>query len=47
MLLQFDEKPDYSYLKDLFLKLMIKNQFIQDFKYDWVINQFTKVLIRY
>jgi hypothetical protein len=47
MILQFDEKPDYSYLKDLFLKLMIKNQYIQDFKYDWTTNQMSNVFIRY
>jgi hypothetical protein len=35
--LQFDEKPDYSFLKDLFVKLMIKNHFIQDFRYDWTV----------
>lgn len=33
--LQFTEKPDYSYLKELFNKLMQKLEYVQDFVYDW------------
>lgn len=37
--LQFCDQPDYSYLKDNFTKLMIKNMYIYDFKYDWCIKK--------
>ncbi len=37
--LQFDEKPNYSYLKDLFTKLFLKNQYTLDYKYDWSIKK--------
>ena len=33
--LQFDEKPDYKYLNDLVKKVMISNNFYNDFKFDW------------
>lgn len=33
--LQFSEKPDYNYLKDLFSKLLNKLEYICDYMYDW------------
>ncbi len=33
--LQFDEKPDYQYLKDLFKKLLYKHHLTNDFEFDW------------
>lgn len=35
--LKFDERPNYSYLKDLFKELMKKLGYDYDYKYDWVI----------
>ena len=37
--LQFDENPDYTYLKNLFITLMKKNNIVYDYKYDWCINK--------
>ena len=34
--LNFDEKPDYSYLKNMFKDLFIKSVFENDYMYDWV-----------
>ncbi len=33
--LQFDEKPDYNYVKGLFKKLMTQNNYYFDFLFDW------------
>lgn len=35
--LQFDETPKYDYLKGLFKKVMLKNNYLNDFVYDWCI----------
>ena len=34
-LLEFQAKPDYDYLKKLFLDLFISSNFDVDFKFDW------------
>lgn len=39
--LKFDERPNYSYLKDLFRELMKKFGYDYDFMYDWVVKQET------
>ena len=36
--LQFIEKPDYDYLKGLFVNIMKKNKFEMDCEFDWVNN---------
>ena len=33
--MDFDEKPDYNFLRSLFLKLMTKENFPDDDLYDW------------
>ena len=33
--LKFTDKPNYSYLKELFIKLFKKNNYDLDFVYDW------------
>ncbi|ETO21586.1 casein kinase I isoform delta-A, partial [Reticulomyxa filosa] len=35
--LEFDEKPDYHYLRNLFRKLFQKQQFVDDGQYDWTL----------
>lgn len=35
--LQFEEKPDYQFIKDLFKKLLIKNEWYNDFNFDWLL----------
>ncbi len=37
--LQFDEKPDYQYLKDLFKNLAVKLKLYNDFMFDWVFQE--------
>lgn len=37
--LEFDETPDYNYLRKLFSDTLVSNNFQHDFKYDWV-NEF-------
>ena len=34
--LKFDEKPDYSFLRQLFKSLMHKSGFEHDYVYDWI-----------
>lgn len=34
--LRFDERPVYTYLRGLFVNLMIKNNYAFDYRYDWV-----------
>lgn len=34
--LEFDETPDYNYLRKLFSDALVLNNFQHDFKYDWV-----------
>ncbi|KAH0789783.1 CK1 family protein kinase [Histomonas meleagridis] len=36
---KFDEKPCYSFLRGLFINLMVKMNFAFDYQYDWVINK--------
>ncbi|KRW98299.1 Protein kinase-like domain [Pseudocohnilembus persalinus] len=36
--LKFEEKPDYSYLRKMFLKLFVSKKFKLDYIYDWCIN---------
>lgn len=33
--LRFDEKPDYSYLKNMFKDLFVKSGFEMDYVFDW------------
>ena len=37
--LRYDEKPPYHYLRNLFIKILVANQFPFDYKYDWVISR--------
>jgi len=37
--LKFEEKPDYSYLRKLFKDVMYRNNFENDYMYDWVIKK--------
>lgn len=41
--LQFDQKPDYNYLKKLFESLMQKNGYEDDGEFDWVIKKQMKL----
>ena len=34
--LKFEEKPDYNYLRKVFKDLMYRNNFENDYNYDWV-----------
>lgn len=34
--LQFDDEPPYEYIKDMFQNLFIRQDFIYDYKYDWI-----------
>ena len=34
--LTFTDKPDYNYLKNLFIRLFRKHKYTMDFKYDWI-----------
>ena len=42
--LEFDEKPDYNYLKSLFDNLMVVHEFEMDFEFDWVIKKNRKIM---
>jgi len=33
--LRFEDKPNYSYLRNLFLDLMEREDIVYDFNYDW------------
>jgi serine/threonine protein kinase len=35
--LRFDERPDYGYMRRLFKNVMMKNQFVDDKVYDWML----------
>jgi hypothetical protein len=35
--LQFDEKPDYIYLKKLFREVLVREGFSFDYNYDWAL----------
>lgn len=35
--LKYGEKPDYTYLRELFRKLMTKHEFVFDHRYEWVV----------
>lgn len=37
--LGFDERPDYAYLRQLFMDVMLKNSYDYDFEYDWIIKR--------
>lgn len=37
--LDFDEKPDYSYLRRLFRDLFFKSNYECDFTYDWMLKR--------
>jgi hypothetical protein len=37
--LQFDQKPDYTYLKKLFESYLQRNGYEDDQEYDWVIKK--------
>ena len=41
--LQYDQKPDYTYLKKLFEGFLHKNGWEEDFEYDWVIKKDQKI----
>lgn len=34
--LEFEETPDYTYLKNLFKNLMEKNKYVHDLEFDWI-----------
>lgn len=34
--LQFEEKPDYGYLRSLLMNLMNKKGYTNDYVYDWI-----------
>lgn len=34
--LQFDDEPPYGHIKDMFQNLFIRQNFIYDYKYDWI-----------
>jgi hypothetical protein len=40
--LQFEDKPDYIYLKSLFQNVCTKYDFDYDFKFDWTLSNETK-----
>jgi len=40
--LQYDESPKYEYLKNLFKGLMKKNEFKNDYNFDWCENKKNK-----
>ena len=40
--LQFDEKPNYEYLRNLFKNLALKTGIAYDFIFDWTNKGFTK-----
>lgn len=35
--LQFDQKPDYNFIKDLFTNVMKKYNYESDFLFDWIL----------
>ena len=37
--LQYDEKPDYQYLRNLFAQAMQEKGFSNDLEFDWVLNE--------
>jgi hypothetical protein len=37
--LKFEEKPDYNYLRKLFKDVMYRNNYENDYMYDWVIKK--------
>lgn len=37
--LQFEEKPDYNYLRSLFKNIMAKNSYENDGEYDWILKK--------
>lgn len=37
--MQFEEKPDYNYLRHLFKNIMGKHSYETDFEYDWILKK--------
>lgn len=37
--MQFEEKPDYNYLRQLFKNIMAKHSFENDQEYDWILKK--------
>jgi len=37
--MQFEEKPDYNYLRQLFKNIMAKHSFEHDQEYDWILKK--------
>jgi serine/threonine protein kinase len=37
--MRFDERPNYTYLRGLFINLMVKKNFSFDYQYDWVVSR--------
>ena len=35
--MRFEEKPDYSYLRNMFKELFQKSNYKYDYQYDWVV----------
>jgi casein kinase 1 alpha len=35
--MRFDERPNYTWLRGLFINLMVKRNFAFDYQYDWVV----------
>lgn len=42
--LSFEEKPDYAKYRKMFRKLFIRENFVYDFQYDWMLPKQTKVI---
>ena len=41
--LDFDEKPDYSYLRRIFRDLFVREGFDYDYVFDWIILEYLRV----
>jgi casein kinase 1 alpha len=37
--MQFEEKPDYNYLRQLFKNIMAKHNFEHDQEFDWILKK--------
>jgi hypothetical protein len=43
--MKFDEKPDYSYLRQLFRNLFHRQGFTYDYVFDWNMLKFVRILL--
>lgn len=37
--MQFEEKPDYNYLRGLFKQIMARHDYTYDYQFDWIIKK--------